>query len=385
MMSYRPYSTCLNPALRDELPARAWALNGRRQRDRGETGRVAWEPLMLLRGVREVAALAKPGEPEAVTQRAFDAARAGSGAHANLRPARRIAERLDLLWADVLAVAHKPESRQPHELGARSRRGSYSQDWLTEEHVAAVLTIVAQRRSASTVSVSEYQAERAELLRTDRARWLHGRNLLLPTPRQIVVKVGSWDEALRKAGLQLPRERAPRPREKRAPSFPDLMERFHDHYGVQPTGKDLQEFARGNGIPYPDPRHVKFSVGLREWLAQRGASGLPAPKVVRRPGRPRRNSRPAPRPDYSRDVGAARPGERRLGEHRLSKWSREDCIASVARYLEDLAGSRSTSRGYSSWAAVQENTPRLSTLELHGGWETMRKLAQERLRALPAG
>ena len=70
----------------------------------------------------------------------------------------------------------------------------------------------------------------------------------------------------------------------------------------------------------------------------------------------------ASRPDYSRDVGAARPGERRLGEHRLSKWSREDCIASVARYLEDAAGSRSTLRGYSRWAAKQESAPVAATL-----------------------
>ena len=84
------------------------------------------------------------------------------------------------------------------------------------------------------------------------------------------------------------------------------MERFHDHYGAQPTGKDLREFARGNGIPYPDPRRVKFSAGLGEWIAQRRANDRPDPKVVRRRGRPPRNSRP----DYSRDVGAARPGKR---------------------------------------------------------------------------
>ncbi len=339
---------------------------------------------MLLRGVREVAVLASPNEPEAVTQRAFDVARAASATHADLPGAKRIAERLGWPWSLVLAVAHEPEDRHAHALGAKSR-GPTSESWLTEEHVAAVLTIVAGRLSADTVSVTEYQAECEEMLRTDRARWVHGGNLPLPTPREVIYKLGSWDEALRIAGLKLPHQRPPRPREKRAPSLPDLMERFHDHYGVQPTVLDLQEFARGNGIPYPDPRRVKFSAGRKEWLARRRANGLTAPKVVRRPvGRPPRNSRPTPRPtprpDYSRDVGAARPGERRLGAHRLSKWTREDCIASVARYLEHAAGSRSTQRGYSSWAAAQESAPVLATLELHGGWEGLRKLAQEELR-----
>jgi hypothetical protein len=344
---------------------------------RSETWDVPQEPLMLLKSVREIATLANPSEPETVTQRAFDAARTGSATHADLPAARRITERLGWPWSRVLTVAHEPEHQQVHELRPKSP-GAYSQDWLTDEHVVAVLTIVAQRLSANTVSKSQYEAECEELLRVDHARWFHGRNLLLPTPRQIVFKAGSWDEALRKAGLELPHERAPRPREKRAPSFPDLMERFYDEYGVQPTLPDLQAFARGNGIPYPDSRRVKFTDGRKEWRAQRRANGLPNPKVVRRrPGRRPGNSRP----DYSRDVGAARPGERRLGEHRLSKWSRDDCIASVARYLEHVAGSRSTQRGYTSWAAKQESAPVAATLRLHGGWETMRKLAQERLRA----
>lgn len=335
---------------------------------------------MLLRAVREVAALASPSRPESVTQRAFDAAKTGSSSHAGLPAARQIAEQLDLSWPETLAAAHDSEDRQAHKLGAKAR-GPTSLDWLTEEHVAGVLQLVSGRLSANTVSAAAYEAECEKLLCADRARWFHGGNLLLPTPRQIAHRFGSWDAALLRAGLQLPHERTPRLRPKPAPSFPDLMERFHREYGIQPTAKALQEFARGNGIPYPDPRRVRFSDGLKEWLAQRRANGDPAPKVEkRRPGRVPGGGRPAPRPDYSREVGAARPGEQRLGEHRQSKWSRDDCVASVARYLEAAAGSRSTQRGYTSWAAAQEDAPHRSTLELHGGWEAIRKLAQERLR-----
>lgn len=46
------------------------------------------------------------------------------------------------------------------------------------------------------------------------------------------------------------------------------MERFHDYCGVQPTAQDLMAFARGNGIPYPDPRLPAFG----EWT-ERTAPG----------------------------------------------------------------------------------------------------------------
>jgi hypothetical protein len=335
---------------------------------------------MLLQGVREVAAIANPNEPEAVTQRNFDAKRERSTAHAALPPARRITERLKLSWAEVLAIAHAPEAQQNKLLGAKDK-SLWATDWLTNEHVAAVLGLAAARLGADTVSVTEYDAERRKLVAADHARWLHGRHLLLPTPKQIVHKTGSWDEALRIAALKVPNKRAPRPREKRAPPLMDLIERFHDHYGVQPHATDLIAFAKGNGIPYPDPRKNKFSVARTEWLAKRRAQGLPDPKrALRPPGRRPKGSSPAPCPDYSRDVGAALPGERRLGEHRLSKWSREDCIASVASYLASLGGrEHSTLRGYTTWAAAQESAPVIATVELHGSWETMRKLAQEEL------
>lgn len=337
------------------------------------------DPLVLLRGVREVAALANPGEPEAVAQRDFDAARAASAAHAALPPARRITERLKLSWTEVLAIAHAPEEEWSKLLGAKDKSLRRT-DWLTDEHVAAVLGLAAARLGADTMSVTEYDVERRKLVAADRARWLHGRQLLLPTPRQIVGKTGSWDEALRVAGLKSENERDPRPREKRAPSFVDLSERFHDHYGVEPTAADLIAFAKGNGIPYPDPRKSKFSVARDEWLAKLRTRGLPAPKNLHRsPGRLRKGTHPAPRPDYSRDVGAALPGERRLGEHRLSKWSREDCIDAVARYLASLGGARSTQRGYTAWAATQESAPVTATLQLHGRWNVLRREAQERL------
>lgn len=89
----------------------------------------------------------------------------------------------------------------------------------------------------------------------------------------------------------------------------------------------------------------------KEWRERRRANDLPEAKVAKR-GRDRTNKAP----DYSRDVGAALPSERYRG-----KWSRDDCVAWVARYLGQLGpGERPTANGYTDWAAAQELAPVLT-------------------------
>jgi hypothetical protein len=88
------------------------------------------EALAVLRGVREVAALANPDEPAAASQRTFDAARERNPEHAALPPARRITEQLRLSWREVLAIAHEPQARQAQLMGVKTRAPS-AQDWLT--------------------------------------------------------------------------------------------------------------------------------------------------------------------------------------------------------------------------------------------------------------
>jgi hypothetical protein len=329
------------------------------------------EPLLLLRGVREVATLANPDHPEAATQRAFDAAREHSPEHAALPPARRITERLRLPWREVLAVAHEPEEKQAKLLGVKTKASS-DIDWITEEHVVAVLQIVAYRLGVDTLSLNEYRVERERMLSADRARWLHGRRLLLPTDGQIMAAMGSWDDALRLAGLRAPRERGPTSKTTNSPTFVDLMERFYDAHGVQPTARALKEFARANGIPHPNSRGGNvFSTALREWKERRHAAGLSAPRVVRHNG-----GRGSKAPDYSADMGAALPGERRR-----DGWDRDACVAAIGRYLAQLRpGERSTSRGYRDWASAQEHAPAMTTIQLHGGWEALRRQAQERVK-----
>jgi len=212
------------------------------------------------------------------------------------------------------------------------------------------------------VTLGEYRAGRGALLAADGARWMHGRQLRLPSDEQVVARAGSWDAALRLAGLETARERG-RADGTRAPRLTDLLARFHDHYWVQPSARDLRAFARGNGVPYPAERDERFAAAVAEWRHQRREHGLPEPRVPRRVG-----GRGHKAPDYTRDVGAARPGERRR-----DTWSRAGCVAAVARYLADAAGQRSSLRGYADWAASHDDAPAPSTIQEHGGWEAARR------------
>jgi sulfite reductase beta subunit-like hemoprotein len=114
---------------------------------------------------------------------------------------------------------------------------------------------------------------------------------------------------------------------------------------------------------------VRFGEAVAAWKAERRAQGLPVPE---------KPPPPKARADYSRDVGAALPGERLR-----HKWRDvEDCVAWMVRYLEDVpAGARSTSRSYRDWTLRQDGAPAPDTLIQHGGFERVRRLAQERIRA----
>jgi hypothetical protein len=325
------------------------------------------DSLTLLKVVREVSLLAHPDEPATASQRSFDSARERSPEHDGLPRAKRIAERLRLSWPDVLNIAHATEAEQNKLLGLRTRAARA--DWLTRDGLRPALRVVALRREAETLTLAEYRAERNVILSADRARWMHGGALRLPTDEQVIAVAGSWDAALRFAGLRAPRERdATERRSDAAPPLVDLLARFHDAHGFQPSARDLRVFARGNGIPYP--RHVRkgFSAAVAEWRQQRQEQGLSEPRVVARKGGRGRKA-----PDYGADVGAARAGEKRRGQ-----WTRDDCVAAVSRYLAQLTnGARSTERGYRDWTAAQphDSTPAFATIQEHGGWEGIRRKA----------
>jgi hypothetical protein len=75
----------------------------------------AREPLVLLDVVRDVAEAARSPDPQAVSQRAWDAAR--DAARDGSPPARRVAALLRLPWAKVLALAFMDEPGRSIALG----------------------------------------------------------------------------------------------------------------------------------------------------------------------------------------------------------------------------------------------------------------------------
>jgi hypothetical protein len=323
---------------------------------------------MLLQGVREVSMLAAqasahgggdPVEPTMVSQSAFDAARARSLNYASLPRGKQIAEQLKKRWRVVLTIAHEPPGRHAHLLGLKEKEPE--QDWLTDDYVAYMLKLVARRLNAATVTPSEYRLERAALLKEDRASWLHGAQRLLPNDEQIRTACGSWDNALLLAGLKLGPGRGGHKR-LQMPTLAGLLERCHEHHGVLPTRSELQTFARANGIPFPTMKGKNWAATVREWRATRTAMGLATPE------------KPPPlreRPDYTRDVNAALPGERRQ-----RTWSQAECVASVTRYLAQLSsGQHSTKRGYDAWAKHAADAPRASIFDEHGGWNAVREAA----------
>lgn len=256
-----------------------------------------------------------------------------------------------------MELARSPPSTHAHRLGRALTRPE--QDWLTEDHIAYVLRVVARRLSAQTLSPDQYRREREAMLAVNRRR---RRRLRLPTEDQIRVAVGDWDAALALASLS-----ARAPHAGVGVSAVELLERCYEAHGAQPSAEELRRFARANRIPYQPDRGRSWNECIAAWKKDRRARGLAVPT-----GLPPRDQRP----NYSRNVGAALPGERRRRD-----WSHlDDCVEIVILYLDQLgANERSSKRGYQDWAAGREDAPSYSAFDAHGGWALIRALAMERL------
>jgi hypothetical protein len=324
------------------------------------------DALMLLRGTREVASHADPEDPVHVSQRRFDDARQISQTFAHLPRAKRIAERLGMPRREVLLLAHAPARTHAHRLGRIQTEPEH--DWLTDDLIAFALRLVALRLDMASVSPVQYRTERAKLLRDDRAAYLHGRQLRLPSEDQIRVAMdGDWDAALALADLSPRPPRGDQGRGKYAPSTADVLERAYEAYGTELNSKEIWTFVKANGIPYGRERGRLWSECVAEWKQQRAARGLDVPA-----GPPQLDQRP----DYSLAVGAAL-----LGESRRQDWSEiEDCLPHVIAYLAQLlAGTRSTKRGYHEWAREHSDAPSPSSFDNHGGWGHVRREAQVKM------
>ena len=242
-------------------------------------------------------------------------------------------------WREVLIVAHEPEARQNQLLAVKARVPRA--DWVTVEHVVAVLHLVARRLGADSLTAGEYRSERARLLATERYRPRNDRWLLLPDDEQVIACAGSWDAALVLAGLAGAQDGASRSRPG-APTLVDLVERFHDEHGFQPSARDLRAFARGNGVPYPSERAQRFGAAVAEWVASRSARGLPDPRVSRASAAVA-SARPTTRGTLARRSPAsadARSGRGRAAPPRSPATSHSSAAPSGQRSAATLTGPR---------------------------------------------
>ncbi len=324
----------------------------------------AYEPLLLLSVIRDVADGSGGADPQGISQRDWDAARAGP--HASAPSARRITEYLGLPWVKVRELAFMNEPARARALGRAL--GEKEQDWLTPEYTSFVLQIVARRLGRSTLTPSVYMQERKTLLAEDASHWLHGRKLLLPTDEQIRSAAGSWDTATRSAGLEDSKPGGGYA--KKPPSIVEILDRCYEAHGTEPTTNESEVFARANGIPYPRREIGRaWSSYLIEWKEGRRNRGLGVPDKP-----PSKNQRP----DYTINVGAGLHDEKRM---RLRE-DFDEAVDCVVRYLNQLDRlERATLRGYNAWATTQDGALYASNFQRnHGGWANVRDAAWEKLR-----
>jgi hypothetical protein len=318
-----------------------------------------------------------PAARQAVSQRAFDRARASSTDHADLPAARQIARELGLSWSEVLAVAHAQENERGKVLDLKMR-GNAPKGWLTSARIKYTLLLVAGRLGVDTLTMIAYDEERAALLNEDVRDWLHGRRLRIPSAMAVSTAAHGWDAALRVAGLG---KRTPRKRtiHQAIASRVEVMDRFYDHYGEQPSEAALRDFARGNRIPMSGDGGRKWPETVAEWCQRRRERGEPEPRVADYSNRRDARGRLLKAPDFSANVGAAKPDEYPY----CGKWEDESLrVEWVAYYLASLpAGTKATGRGYDAWVERNPGAPRRKYLGKYEGWSAVLHKAEERTKA----
>lgn len=327
-----------------------------------------FEPLALLQIVRQVAESSLADDPWRLSTRSWDRARERNESCADVPAARRICEHLRLPWEKVRVLAFITDHGQRVALGHALRDAET--DWLTDEYCSFALNLIARREGVPTLTPGQYRTGCQAMVGAERNRRSIARRIPMPTAEQIEIKAGSWDEALADAGLA-PRHGLGGQHARVGPvSLVNVLDRCYEHHGTEPTLGELVLFARANGIPFPrKERGRAYSSYVTEWKDGRAARGLGAPD-----GPPPK----CERPDYSYDVGAALPGERRA----KGAWADgNEVMEWVMRYLGELkARDRASQRAYDAWARKQDGAPWASVLERHGGWVAVREEAWQRLR-----
>lgn len=285
----------------------------------------------LLAIVRRVSSSASPEKPEAITQRAYDAARVTAGEEGTPR-ADRIAAQLESSWSEVLRLALRVDNPE-QILGARSAPRTRGK--LTEAEVIHYLKRVSESLGVESLSEHDYAAERQRIINRDSARWLHGgaQAELVPTAATIIAVVGSWDRATRLAGLQPAKSG-------KLPTYPleSALDDFIADYGWVPRHQHLLAYQARRNLSTPNPPQ-RWEV----WIRRQLRSG---PASQRKPRRRLKRGEKPPAGWEEQEITPAPKGYLTLRRSSRDPITVSECEQSLERALELAEGERLTQRLY---------------------------------------
>jgi hypothetical protein len=299
-------------------------------------------PLELLDVVRVVAEHANPGAPTGVSGRVWNAHRGPAG-----RPdaplASSVAKRLELPWAQVLAVAAAPPEERLRRL--RQLQSDQGRKGLSLVGVRVALRQAAVRLEQSTLTRADYQRGREMIVAAShRTRHAAIAQRAMPELSQIDSLLRryrlTWEQALEQAGLQAA-ERVV----ERGMALEDAVQGFVEDTGHLPrTRRHLWDWAAQRGIALariPQAK-VRIKAAVDEIARQRARDGLPALT-----------------PLVAADVQlAGRAGERQGPPARRYRWTRATLIAGLALAMAQLEpGQELDQRTLKRIAAARSDLP----------------------------
>lgn len=235
------------------------------------------DPQVLLAVVAHVLRAAAPEAPETVTQRAYDAARAGAG-HPTSPRADRLVASFGVSWPRLRAIVLT--SANPGHAIAQAAR----------QHRRRVLTlpeaISAVRRAASALDTDEltaasYEDARRALDERGRRRHRHGRHLTPMPSADVIHHAHGFARVAQAAGLRTPDTTY-------APSVPraEAVTVFLEAFGFLPRSNDLDWFGREYGIQLANKRAISHVDSVEQARATAASLGRWFPVDVPRGRRP---------------------------------------------------------------------------------------------------
>lgn len=204
-----------------------------------------WDPLVLLQVVPRVLRAADPDRPDAVSQRAYNAAREIAGYPDSPR-ADKIAARFNVSWSRLTSVV----IAEANPLRTLSKSDySRAQRWRSDAEIASALRTAAGWLGTDHINAASYERARAAINAAGKRRHLHGRGFV-PLPSAVVIgRRLPFADAVAAAGLRAtPRQSTPpMPRH-------EIVRLIVEHCGFVPRKADVEHFARHHDIRLADQR-----------------------------------------------------------------------------------------------------------------------------------